>query len=193
MSFIDSRSEFERAFRSHYKGLVIYATRMLRDQDKAEDAVQQVFVSLWEKRDQIEVQGNEMSYLMRSVHNGCLNQIKHEKVKLDHAAHEMHTGEEAHVEDALEQEEFRQKVTETVKGLPSQCRKIFLMSRIQGKKYHEIAEELELSVKTVENQMGKALRIMRTSLHEEVRATMRVIKTILWLTIGVKTASVVIQ
>jgi len=166
---------------------------MLRDQDKAEDAVQQVFVSLWEKRDQIEVQGNEMSYLMRSVHNGCLNQIKHEKVKLDHAAHEMHTGEEAHVEDALEQEEFRQKVTETVKGLPSQCRKIFLMSRIQGKKYHEIAEELELSVKTVENQMGKALRIMRTSLHEEVRATMRVIKTILWLTIGVKTASVVIQ
>ena len=166
---------------------------MLNDPELAEDTVQQMFVGIWEKRDSIEIQGAVKSYLMRSVHNTCLNHIKHEKVKQEHAEHEMHTTSESTFEASLEAEEFRQKVKVSVQKLPPQCKKIFLMSRLQGKKYQQIADELELSVKTVENQMGKALKMLRGSLKEEVQETLRVVKTIFWMTIGVQLASIVIR
>ena len=120
---------------------------MLNDQDAAADEVQQLFVTLWEKKDSLEVEGNIKSYLLRSTHNACLNAIKHQKVKAEHSEQTLYGSNEGEQRDLLEEEEFKLKVRSAVQTLPTQCKKIFLMSRIQGKKYQQIADELSLSVK----------------------------------------------
>jgi RNA polymerase sigma-70 factor, ECF subfamily len=148
---------------------------------------------LWEKRESIEVEGAIKSYLLRSTHNACLNHIKHEKIKQAHVDHDMHVLSEGEERDLLEEEEFRQKVMSSVQQLPGQCRKIFLMSRVQGKKYQQIADELNLSIKTIENQMGKALRTLRAGLNEERKSVMNVVKTIFWFVIGVNVFSIVMR
>lgn len=194
MSFsIASRDIFEQLFRAHYASLVGYALKLIKERGQAEDIVQQVFVTLWEKRDELTIDGNPRSYLLRSTHNACLNHIKHLKVREEHATHVKSESEQSDAADHLEQEEFRTRVQELIRALPPQCRKIFLMSRLQGKKYQEIAADLQLSVKTVENQMGKALKILREELQTEARTSMRIVKTFFWLVVGVNILSVVIK
>ena len=78
---ISNKTEFEELFQTHYAPLVGYATKIVRDEDGATDIVQSLFVSLWEERESIEVEGAIKSYLLRSTHNACLNHIKHEKIK----------------------------------------------------------------------------------------------------------------
>lgn len=166
---------------------------MVSNRDQAEDIVQQMFVGLWEKRAETNIDGNPRSYLLRSVHNACLNHLKHLKVRVEHANHTKVNAADSEMRDLLEEEELRTHVKQCVQQLPAQCRKIFLMSRVQGKKYQQIADELDLSVKTVENQMGKALKLMREGLQSEVRETLRVIRTIFWVVVGVKLMSVVMR
>jgi RNA polymerase sigma-70 factor, ECF subfamily len=172
---------------------VNYANKLLSDRDESEEVVQHLFVSLWEKRDSVEIEGSEKSHLMRATHNACLNHIKHKKIKQLHAQHIIHTADEAEHRDLLVEEEFRQNVNDHIQKLPTECRKIFLMSREQGLKYQQIADELNLSVKTVENQMGKALKQLRTALNPSHNPTLNVISTIFWMIIGVNLFSVVIK
>lgn len=173
--------------------MVGYASKLLKDRDGAADIVQQLFVNLWEKRDSIVVEGSVNSYLLRATHNQCLNQIKHEKVKIEHASYVIATEAVHDFQDQLEAQEFQMRVNSLVQKLPTQCRKIFLMSRLQEKKYQQIADELHISVKTVENQMGKALKTLRTSLVAETDSTLRIIKTIFWFIIGVNVFSIVMK
>lgn len=170
-----------------------YATKVVRDRDEAIDIVQNLFTSIWEKRESLQIEGSTKSYLLRSTHNACLNYIKHEKVKQAHIDHDMHVLSEAESRDVLEEQELQQKAMATLKQLPTQCRKVFLMSRLQGKKYQQIADELDISIKTVENQMGKALRIMREGLKEQKENTLHVVKTFFWLIIGVNVFSIVMK
>jgi len=190
---LTNSTEFEALFKSHYTMLVGYARKLLHDQEQAEDAVQQLFVNLWEKRASIEVEGSWKSYLLRSTHNSCLNQIKHQKIKAEHAQQALASEVTSEQRDLLEEEEFRQKVKQAVQSLPPQCKKIFLMSRIQGKKYQQIAAELNLSVKTIENQMGKALKTLREDLKTQHSPTLNVLKTFFWFIIGVKLFSIVMN
>lgn len=173
--------------------LVGYARKLLHDQEQAEDVVQQLFVNLWEKRDAIEVDGSWKSYLLRSTHNSCLNQIKHQKIKDEHAKQSLVSDAVSEQRDLLEEEEFNQKVKQAVQSLPPQCKKIFLMSRLQGKKYQQIADELNLSIKTIENQMGKALKVLREELKAQHSSTLNVLRTIFWFIIGVKLFSIVMK
>ncbi len=190
---ISNKQEFESLFRAHYAPLVGYASKLLGDADSAADVVQQLFVNIWDKQGSLEIEGSTKSYLLRSTHNACLNAIKHEKVKAEHSAQSLFGASETEQRDLLEEEEFNLKVRTAVQSLPTQCRKIFLMSRLQGKKYQQIADELSLSVKTVENQMGKALRTLRDELREEQKTTMRLVKSILWFLIGVNVFSIVMK
>lgn len=102
------------------------------------------------------------------VRNSCLNAIKHEKVKQQHAAYALADGEP--VQESTAQTvisgELETKIYHAMKALPEQCRLVFQLSRFEELKYSEIAEQLNISIKTVENQMGKALKIMRTQLKE---------------------------
>lgn len=159
---------FEMIFKTFYKPLCTYAYSFLNDKDEAEEVVQATFISVWEKRSGIEIQTSLKSYLYRMVRNSCLNVIKHEKVKKEHVAHEMATGEFSHesVSQAMVSSELEGKIYDAMKTLPEQCRLVFQLSRFEELKYAEIADQLNISIKTVENHMGKALKLMRGHLKE---------------------------
>ena len=159
---------FETLFRSYYQSLCRYANGLLNDSDEAEEVVQQMFVTIWEKRSSIEIKISFKSYLYRAVHNSCLNHLEKLKVRQMYVA-ENSGNEEAsaeHSERNLQKNELQTRISAALLKLPEQCRKVFLLSRQDEMKYSEIADHLGISIKTVENQMGKALRIMREELKE---------------------------
>ncbi len=156
----------EMLFKTYYHPLVNYCRTIVRDEAEAEDIVQQTFVRFWEKRAVLEVHTSLRSMLYQSVHNASLNRIKHLKIRMKHQS-EIEANTEVSPVTPIQQvqvKEFDEKLQETIAGLPDQCRKVFQLSRFEGKKYQEIADELGISIKTVENHMGKALRILRESL-----------------------------
>jgi RNA polymerase sigma-70 factor (ECF subfamily) len=163
-----SEDAFEMIFKAYYKPLCRYAYTFLNDADEAEEIVQMAFVTMWDKRGQVEIQSSLKSYLYRAVRNTCLNALKHQKVRQEHARFALAGGENSHelVAQQVEAGELEQKIQVALMALPEQCRLIFQLSRFEELKYQEIADQLSLSVKTVENQMGKALRLMREQLKD---------------------------
>ncbi|TCD01850.1 RNA polymerase sigma-70 factor [Pedobacter psychroterrae] len=166
-------------FKSHYKALHAYASVMLRDEDTAEEIVQSMFLKFWEKRSLMNVQTSIKAYLYKCVHNDSLNYLKHQTIKIkyqDYAVHSMND----HYEPAsskVELTELETRLQEALKELPEQCRTIFQMSRFEELKYREIADQLGLSVKTIENQMGKALRILRIKLADFITVIALMVST----------------
>lgn len=156
-----ARQPFEHYFNLHFEGLHRYAYTLLNDNEKARDVVQNVFLKLWEKQQGLDEERSVRSYLYTAVYHDCLNLIRHEKVKRRYAAEPQPLSTSA---DPVIHRELQQQIRETVEQLPPQCRLIFLKSRSEQKKYAEIAAELDLSVKTVEAQIGKALRILKEKL-----------------------------
>ena len=163
-----SESAFEMLFRTHYQPLCNYACSFLNDKDEAEEVVQSAFINVWDKRQSIEIRVSAKSYLYRMVRNACLNVLKHEKVKTAHAREAMTDGEPVYdgASESLVSSELENRISEAMKMLPEQCRLVFQLSRFEELKYAEIAEQLSISIKTVENQMGKALKIMRVQLKD---------------------------
>ncbi len=160
-----STMAFEDLFKSHYKRLHAYACTIVKDEIMAEEMVQQVFYKLWEKRDRIQVQQSVTAYLYRSVYHESINYLRHAKVKSAYQFHAAyHTSHQESTSGRTALRELEQKLDTALKELPQQCRTIFQMSRFEELKYREIADQLGLSVKTVENQMGKALRLLRVKL-----------------------------
>jgi len=157
---------YEQLFRMHYGRLCAYANLFLNDADAAEDVVQDVFVKLWQNREELAVQTSLQSYLFRAVRNGCLNVIEHLAVRDAYkVSHELEIRNmETHPVDEAMVTELERRIRETIDLLPEERRKIFLMSRFDGLKYREISEQLGISVKTVENQMYQALRFLRERL-----------------------------
>lgn len=159
---------FEMLFRTYYQSLCNYACTFVRDREEAEEIVQSTFTGMWEKRDNLSIHTGVKPYLYAMVRNACLNQLKHEKIKHRHAAMEMAVAERSieSVTRAVEASELEHRIMEAMSRLPEQCRIVFKLSRFEDLKYAEIAEQLNISVKTVENQMGKALRVMREQLKD---------------------------
>lgn len=155
-------------FRMHYEALCNYAYSFLDDRDEAEEIVQSTFLNVWEKKHNITIETSLKSYLYRAVRNTCLNAIKHSKIKRKYVDESMATADKSHesVSQSIISSELDQKIGEAMMALPEQCRLIFQMSRFEELKYSEIAEQLNISIKTVENQIGKALKIMREQLKE---------------------------
>ena len=151
---------FEALFKANYPRLVLYACRFLSDKAAAEDVVQAIFVKLWERRQELKI-SNPLAYLMRAVHNRCLNEIKmsHHYMSLDSALPYYNEADESPPNEAL-----INKVQDVISQLPEQRQRIFRMSRYEGLKYREIAALLGLSIKTIEAQMGKALQFLREQL-----------------------------
>ncbi|HEY9048091.1 MAG TPA: RNA polymerase sigma-70 factor [Ohtaekwangia sp.] len=159
---------FEMLFRTHYQPLCNYAYTFVQDRDEAEEIVQSTFLSVWEKRENLEIRTAVKPYLYAMVRNACLNVLKHEKIKQQHATIEMAVAEKSveSVARTVMASELETRIYEAMEKLPQQCRIIFKLSRFEELKYSEIADQLNLSVKTVENQMGKALKIMREQLKD---------------------------
>jgi RNA polymerase sigma-70 factor (ECF subfamily) len=161
----DREMVFEKAFKEHFRALHAYAFTIIRDEEQAEEIVQNMFFKLWEKKEQIDEISSLKAYLYRATHNESLNYLKHTKVR---AAYETYikssNSEGGDAVDTLSTKELQMKIDKALNELPEQCRTIFQMSRFEELKYREIAEQLNLSVKTVENQMGKALKVLREKL-----------------------------
>ena len=174
---------FEQVFKTHFKALHSYAYTILKDDAIAEEMVQNVFFKLWEKKEQLDIQTSLKAYLYKAVYHESLNYLKHQKVKSVHQAYAMHSTDHTSnlAEKKLLQGELENKLQMAMNDLPEQCRTIFQLSRFDELKYREIADTLGLSVKTVENQMGKALKILRSKLVEFLPTIIAFINVINWL------------
>lgn len=161
-----SEKAFEALFRTYYNRLCHYAHSLLKDLDESEEMVQTVFLNIWEKREDLEITLSLKSYLYRAVHNYCLNRIKHFNVREVHKDYSVYYQSESvdSLNELMHGDELAVQIEKAVQKLPGQCQVIFRMSRFDELKYQEIADHLNISIKTVENQIGKALKILRTEL-----------------------------
>ena len=156
---------FEMLFKAHFKSLYGYAYTIIKDEMAAEEMVQNVFLKIWEKKGGLNIQSPALAYLYKSVYHESLNYLKHQKVKAAYQAHTTYQMKnQADHASKIMLSELEQQINKALDELPEQCRTIFQMSRFEELKYQEIADRLGLSIKTVENQMGKALKIMRLKL-----------------------------
>ena len=159
---------FEMIFRTYYQPLCNYAYTFLQDKENAEEIVQSTFLNVWEKRETLSIRTGVKPYLYAMVRNACLNVIKHEKIKQKHAVEELAVGVHSYdsVSHTVAGSELELKIQQAMEQLPEQCRLVFKLSRFEELKYSEIADQLKISIKTVENHMGKALKIMREQLKD---------------------------
>ena len=156
---------FESLFNMHYSSLVVYATHLTGDPAAAEDIVCDVFTSVWEKKEVLQMKERK-SYLFSSVRNRSLNYLTQLKVRNNYQENILQKGDvtglltwEYYVET-----ELREHIEQAIRRLPPQCQKIFIMNRFDNKNVAEIAEELQLSSRTVEKQIGIALKKLRIEL-----------------------------
>lgn len=158
---------FEKLFHKYYGHLCSFATKIINDDDSAEEIVQDLFVKLWEKREHLSIETSLKNYLFRSVKNLCLNFIQHNKIKLQHAQI-VHSEVESNFsdDDVYPEIDLAFKIEESINSLPEKRKEIFRLSRQEGLKYHEIAEKLNISIKTVETQMSLAIKSLREKLRK---------------------------
>jgi RNA polymerase sigma-70 factor (ECF subfamily) len=159
------QAAFDAIFREWYAGLVRAAESMLRDRAVAEEIVQDVMLELWRRRESLDPHGSPKAYLYQSTRNRALNHLRHLQVqRKSELLMDRSESREASAPSQLVAKEMEGALKEGLAALPPRCREVFELSRVRGLKYSEIAETLEISVKTVEAQMGKALRILREHL-----------------------------
>ncbi|MBL0083108.1 MAG: RNA polymerase sigma-70 factor [Saprospiraceae bacterium] len=159
-SSTNNMAELEAAYRQHFEELYRYAFSMVKDQDLAEDVVQSVFLESWQDRTKMHIHTSLRAYLFKAVYFKCLNELKHQQVKQKFESFFTARTELVVEEDPM-QTELKQKIEEALQLLPPECRKVFEMCKLEGLKYYEVADKLKISPKTVENQMGKALKTLR--------------------------------
>lgn len=138
--------------------------KYLSNQVAVEDIVQEIFVKLWEKREQLSIDTSLKSYLFQSAHNSCLNFLKHLEVEKKYSIDINHFASTKIDHDTLVEEELNLRLYSSIESLPEKCRLVFKLSRFEGLKQQEIANKLGISVKTVKNHIGKALKIIRKDL-----------------------------
>ncbi len=158
------KKAFEKLFKTYYNYLCAFATNIIEDEISAEEIVQDFFVKLWEKRDQIFIETSVKNYLFRSVKNLCLNHIKHNIIKTEHARRILAETDSNDYSHYYIEVDLKKEIEESIDALPEKRREIFRLSREEGLKYREIAEKLNISIKTVEAQMGLAIKTLREKL-----------------------------
>jgi len=174
-------SGFEQVFKHYFKSLYRYALTFLQDHDQAEDTVQNVFYKLWDKIEHLHFTDSLAAYLYRAVYNESLNHLKHKKVRRTYQTYIATTMKDqtdgAHKKVMFS--ELERRLQSAINELPEQCRTVFQMSRFEELRYLEIADRLGISVKTVENQMGKALKQLRIKLVDYLPLILLILLTIL--------------
>jgi len=160
---------FDLCFRRFYAPLIAFARSKTNTLDIAEEIVQNVFAELWERRETIPPKTEIKQYLFSIVKNDCYDYARHIKVEqkyLDYLT--KHQDESFEFFDTLVDEDFQKLINEVYSSLPEQCRTIFYMSRLEEMSYKDISIKLGISIKTVENQVGKALKLVRQHLDKSL-------------------------
>lgn len=163
----DDRTALQHLFEDHYEMACRSIYRFVPDASTAEDLAQEVFLRFWEKRHKIEINSSLGAYIRRMAINEGLGYLRRNK-RFEQEAFE--PGQEPGVDDSAEEKflhsEMQANVTAAINQLPPKCRVVFQLSRYEDLTYKEIADQMDISVKTVENQMGKALRVLREKLQQ---------------------------
>ncbi len=163
------KQKFEKLFRENFTGLVYFAQKYLGDQDTSKEIVHSVFLKIWENRTGFDWEKPAKSYLFTSVYNRSMNRIRDNKKFVE----PVDTAESPEIEagefhDTMELSELESKINRVIESLPEKCREVFKLNRFEGKKYGEIADILGISIKTVETQMSKALKVLKTELKDYI-------------------------
>lgn len=161
------QTALRKIFDRHYPLLLGDIYRIIPDQDTCQDLAQEVFVELWRKRDVLDIQISLRAYLRKAAVNRALNYIKvNKKVLLDNfETHPESAGAEWQEMPALEEKkDMEAALHQAIENLPERCRLVFSLSRFENLSHKEIAEKLDISVKTIENQITKAMKLLREAL-----------------------------
>jgi RNA polymerase sigma-70 factor (ECF subfamily) len=157
------KNRFREVFKEYYNPLCNFASSITSDRKMAQDIVQDVFTKLWDKRNELEIKTNEKSYLFQAVKHRAfelLRKRQNEK-ELDLGNVEEAIDTEKEIEDLAANFMLKEFLYNSIRQLPPKCQEIFVLNKINGLTYSEIADDLNISVKTVENQIGKAYRKLR--------------------------------
>ena len=157
---------FDYLFHYYYSGLVVFSFRLVEDMGVAEDIVQDFFFRLWLNRKELVIQQSVKSYFFSAVKNRSLDFLKRKKtgIKIEKEVAYIHSGLLKEEQNFLVQAELEERIKEAIDKLPEKCKRIFLMNRFEEIKPAEIARRENISVRTVEGHIGKAIRILRTEL-----------------------------
>lgn len=159
------KTAFDELFRTHYKYLVVVAHKYLNDRDGSRDIVQDVFLDIWKRRDQLKIDQSAKFFLRRAVINKCLaRKRKSDRITVNTELVSVDNRSDNSTSDQVAYNDINAFVENIINGLPERCREVFVLSRKMEMSHKEIAAKLNISTKTIENQMTKALKIMRLEL-----------------------------
>ena len=162
----DSHRAFELIYKTYYNKLCLYASLFFNDKDEVQEIVQKILVKLWDKRDELKNIESICTYLFRSVHNACLNRLRDKAnissiSEIERELLELTTdsNEISFIDDKYEM------LSQVIEQLPVQCKKVLKMNRIDGFTYKEIAEQLNISHRTVDAHITYAMKVLRNKLN----------------------------
>ncbi|HRW62554.1 MAG TPA: RNA polymerase sigma-70 factor [Bacteroidales bacterium] len=160
--------QFEIVFKEFYQSLCNFAIKYVKNIEQAEEVVQDTFYNIWKNRAELNIITSFKSYLYSAVRNNCLQvlRVRTLDIKYENYYKSHYNNESIDPVDEINAKELSDVIDKALNTLPERCRVIFKMSRDDGFKYHEIAEKLSISIKTVEANMGKALKHFRIYLKD---------------------------
>lgn len=163
-----SKQAYSLLFNKYYKDLVLFGGNFLPNKSLCEDIVQNVFLKLWRDRENLEIETSLKSFLLRSVQNSCLDELRHKGVVREHESYSLSfsASDNIDTEHYVLYSDLQGHLEEALNKLPAACREAFEMNRLEGLKYREIAEKLNVSERTIEVRIGKALSLLRNHLKE---------------------------
>ena len=161
----NTSKEFEKLFKSYHKSLCQFALSLVGDDQVAKDLVQEVFFKLWQNRENVDFRGRIKNYLYKATANTAYNHLQKSRrmIAFFPELENLLSGP-AEKPPNIKEEEIKAQLDAAIEQLPAKCRTIFILCKREGMKYREIADYLGLSMKTVENQMGIALKRLRKTL-----------------------------
>ncbi len=164
----NKENAFDELFRKYFQNLVWFAMKMVKSKEIAEEVVQDLFVNFWEKRHELDLKVSIKAYLYRAVYNNCIHALRKNKL---HDSSELTLANELteDFENLLEISELETRIFGLIEQLPTECKRIFKLSRFEELKYKEIAEQLQISIKTVETQMSRALKFLRKHMSDYIK------------------------
>jgi RNA polymerase sigma-70 factor (ECF subfamily) len=164
--------DIEQLFKLHYTSMCNTVYRMVKDEAIAEDIVQDVFFNFWKKREQLNITTSLAAYLKRSATNAGIDYLRKKRstsdkaFDIDEPIYQHLAVDSNQTDDSIRTEELSNHIEKALELLPPRCKEVFILNRFEEMSYKEVADTLGISIKTVENQIGKALKIMRIALKE---------------------------
>ncbi|MEN0051797.1 MAG: RNA polymerase sigma-70 factor [Bacteroidota bacterium] len=158
---------FDALFRQYYRYLITIAYGYVKDVEWSKDLAQEVFLSLWKRKETLQISYSVKAFLRGAIINQCKTALRNQHPTIELSNIEFDISSEENAQKTIELEELNQSIAAIIASMPERCRAIFLLSRKENLSHKEIAEKLNISTKTIENQMTKALKMLRNGLKEQ--------------------------